>query len=204
MKKLVLALSFISIIACNKTEDKVSDSASLGDVLSSAKTLNNLSSSMDEIQKQTEELKKLTPLSNDILKSAVPETILGLARTEISVGDTTMMGLSSATATYGDRAGKNISITIMDGAGETGSAVVSLLLMGLQAESEKTTSEGFEKITQFNNQKAMVSQHQYENSELDSSVQYIVNKRYSIKIEGHGYSLDELKPAMDAIKTSGL
>lgn len=204
MKKILFSLSLLSIVACSKTEEKTSDSPSVGDVVNGAKTLNNLSSSMDEIQKQTDALKKLAPLSNDDLKSTVPEKILNLARTEISVGDTTMMGLSSVTATYGDRSAKNVNITIMDGAGETGSAVVSLLLMGLQAESEKTTPEGFEKVTQFNNHKAMLSQRQYENSDIESSVQYIINNRYSVKIEGHGYNIDELKSVMDAINTSAL
>lgn len=204
MKKVILALVLISVVACKKSEEKDSDSTSLGDVVNGAKTLNNLSSAMDDIQKQTDALKKLTPLSNDVLKSAVPESMLNLNRNEVSVGDTTMMGLASATAMYGENSGKNINITIMDGAGETGSAVISLLLMGLQAESEKTIPEGFEKVTKFNNHKAMLSQRQYENSEIESSIQYIINKRYSVKIEGHGYSLDELKPAMDAINSSAL
>jgi len=204
MKKVILTLALVSIVACKKNEEKNSDSGSIGDAINGAKSINNISNAMDDIQKQTDILKKETPLSNDVLKTVVPETVLGLSRTEIRVGDSAMMGLSSVTAKYGDTANKSITYTIMDGAGETGSAVASLLLMGLQTETEKTTPDGFEKTTKINNVKAMVSQNQNVNQEIFTSIQYILKDRYSVKIDGTGYNLDELKAAMDAINTSVL
>ncbi|MGX9987038.1 hypothetical protein [Soonwooa purpurea] len=203
MKKSILLLSVLSMMACKKSEDKTSESSSIGKAVDAAQSYSNIATSMDDIQKNIERLKTIKPLSNEEMKSALPETILGLKRTEIRVGDASMMGLVSAEATYSDEANKRIEINIMDGAGETGSAMISMLLIALKAESEKSTAKGFEKTTNFNNVRAIVSEEK-EADEVDADIQYILKDRYTVKIDGNGYTLDQLKPVMDAINTSAL
>ncbi|WP_313214911.1 hypothetical protein [Soonwooa sp.] len=204
MKKTLLALAVVSLVACKKNEDaNAKTSTSIGDVVNGAKTLNNLSASMDDIEKKMEELKTTTPATNDELKSIFPSTSLGLARTEIKVGDISMMGLASAEAKYSDNANKNVEISIMDGAGEAGSGMLAMLMMALKAESEKTSAEGYEKTTNFNNVRASISEKK-NGDIMESEIQYLVKNRYAVKIEGEGYTLDQLKAVMSEINTSSL
>lgn len=204
MKKTLLALAVVSLVACKKNEDaNAKTSTSIGDVVNGAKTLNNLSASMDDIEKKMEELKTTTPATNDELKSIFPTTSLGLARTEIKVGDISMMGLASAEAKYSDNADKNVEISIMDGAGEAGSGMLAMLMMALKAESEKTSAEGYEKTTNFNNVRASISEKK-NGDIMESEIQYLVKNRYAVKIEGEGYTLDQLKAVMSEINTSSL
>ncbi|MFN3021765.1 hypothetical protein ACK1KB_12435 [Chryseobacterium sp. TY3] len=204
MKKTFLALAVVSLVACKKNEDaNAKTSTSIGDVVNGAKTLNNLSASMDDIEKKMEELKTTTPATNDELKSIFPTTSLGLARTEIKVGDISMMGLASAEAKYSDNANKNVEISIMDGAGEAGSGMLAMLMMALKAESEKTSAEGYEKTTNFNNVRASISEKK-NGDIMESEIQYLVKNRYAVKIEGEGYTLDQLKAVMSEINTSSL
>ncbi|MFW2137162.1 hypothetical protein ACK2M7_12930 [Chryseobacterium sp. TY4] len=204
MKKTFLALAVVSLVACKKNEDaNAKTSTSIGDVVNGAKTLNNLSASMDDIEKKMEELKTTTPATNDELKSIFPTTSLGLARTEIKVGDISMMGLASAEAKYSDNANKNVEISIMDGAGEAGSGMLAMLMMALKAESEKTSAEGYEKTTNFNNVRASISEKK-NGDIMESEIQYLLKNRYAVKIEGEGYTLDQLKAVMSEINTSSL
>lgn len=205
MKKILLALAVLSLVACKKNEEsKTNDSStSIGDVVNGAKTLNNLTESMDDIQKNADKLKEMAPLSNDEIKAALPETVLGLKRTEYNAGNNAMVGLVTADAKYSDGTDKDIEVSIMDGAGEAGSGMISLLMMGLKAESEKNDEQGYEKTTNFNNIRATISEHK--NGDLtESQIHYIVKDRYVIKIEGENYTLDQLKPVMDAINISAL
>lgn len=206
MKKfMVLSIALLLFTSCskeNKTENE-KESTSIKDVFGSVKTMNTLSNSMEDIQKNTERLQKLTPVSNDELKAVLPETLLGLPRVSLSVGDNSMMKISSAEAEYKDENNKEIKVKVLDGAGETGSAMISLLMMGFTANSEKTTQDGFEKMGDFNGTKAQIKETKRE-SGVDSEINYILKDRYMITIEADGYTTEELKKVMDIITGSSL
>ncbi|MFC6267820.1 hypothetical protein [Frigoriflavimonas asaccharolytica] len=205
MKKLLLlSCSLLFLANCGKKEDKVEeDSTSISDVFNGAKNLNNLSNSLEDIQKETEELKKLAPISNDALKAVMPETVMGMKRTSISVGDNSMIQMSSAEAEYTGEENKKVKITVMDGAGETGSAMISMMKMGLATNSEKTTDTSFEKMGEFNGVKASIKERN-KDTFVDSEIQYILKSRFLVTIEGNGYTTDELKVVMDTINSSDL
>lgn len=203
MKKLLFAMSAILLISCSKTEKTEEEkSGGLSEAYSNAKNLNKLSNSMDDITKNTEELKKLTPLTNEELKPLLPEQILGLKRTELSVGDNAMMNMSSAESSYkNEDSSKKVNLQIMDGAGETGSAVVSMLMMSLNMDREKITETGFEKSKEIKGMKAMVSENK--NGEIpNSEIQMIANNRYLITLKGDGISAEELEKAAGEINYS--
>lgn len=204
MKKLLLiSCSLLFMFNCKKEEKKDEDSTSISDVFNGAKNLNTLSNSMEGIQKNAERLKKLTPISNDELKAVMPETMMGLKRTSLSVGDNSMLQFSSAEAEYSDGAEKKIEIKVMDGAGETGSAMISMMQMGFSTNSEKTTENSFEKMGEFNGVKASIKERKSENR-TDSEIQYLLKDRYLISIEGDGYTTEELKAVMATINSSSL
>ena len=200
---MILSVSLLVMASCSKEKESEKESTSIGDVFNGVKTMNTLSNSMEDIQKNTERLQKLTPMSNDELKAVLPETLLGLPRVSFSVGDNSMMKISSADAEYKDENNKNIKLKVLDGAGETGSAMISILMMGLTSNSEKTTQDGFEKMGDFNGTKAQIKETKRE-SAVDSEINYILKDRYMITIEGDGYTTEELKKVMDLINGSSL
>ena len=204
MKKLFLVSSVLLLLTnCGKDPKKDENSNSISDAIGGMKNINNLSNSMEDITKRAEELKKLTPLTNDELKAVIPESVLGLKRTSISVGDNMMMKISSAEAEYKDDVNKKIKISITDGAGETGSAMITMLMMGFSTNSEKTTETSSEKMGEFNGVKASVKDNK-DGENVDSEIQYILKDRYLISIDGDGYTSEDLKKVMDMIKDSNL
>lgn len=122
--------SLFILVGCSKEETtKEKKSGGFSEMVSTAKNYSTINSSIGDMTKNIEKLKVMTPLSNEELKAALPETMAGLKRTELSVGDNAMMQISSAEAKYSEE-NKRIKLEIMDGAGETASAMVSILMMG--------------------------------------------------------------------------
>ena len=204
MKKLMLATAALMLVACSK-EEKVKEekSGSLSDLVSTAKNYGKVSSSMEDVTKKMESLKSIQPLTNDELKAVLPETLLGLTRKELSVGDNAMMNLATAEAKYADEENKRIKVDIIDGAGETGSAMVSIMMMGLNVDKEKTTEFGFEKSTEINGVKSIVSETK--NGEgVTSEIQTVLKNRYLVTLNADGFSYDELKMALGEFNTSAL
>lgn len=204
MKKLMLATAVLMLVACSK-EEKVKEekSGGLSDLVSTAKNYGKVSSSMEDVTKNMENLKNIQPLTNDELKSVLPETLLGLKRKELSVGDNAMMNLATAEAKYADEENKRIKVDIIDGAGETGSAMVSIMMMGLNVNKEKTTEFGFEKSTEINGAKSIVSETK--NGEgVTSEIQTVLKNRYLVTLNADGFSYEELKMALGEFNTSAL
>lgn len=204
MKKLMISILALSLISCTKSETKTEEkSGGISDLVSGVKNYSEISKSVDEVSKNIEVLKKTTPLSNEELKAILPESLLGLKRTEISIGDTSMMALTTAEAKYKSEDRKSIDVQIMDGAGEMGSAMVSSMMMGLGGNREKTTENGFEKTTEINGMKALVSEEK-SGENVSSKIQVIAKKRYLFTMSGEGISYEDLLKAFGEINTSGL
>ena len=204
MKKLMIVASALMLIACSKEEKvKTEKSGGLSDLVSTAKNYSKINSSMEDVGKNIENLKALTPLTNDELKAVLPEIILGLKRKELSVGDNAMMNLSTAEAKYADEEGKRVKVEIIDGAGETGSAMVSIMMMGLNVNKEKTTETGFEKSVEINGAKSIVSENK-NGEEIDSKIQTVLKNRYLVTLTADGFSYEQLKSALSTLNNSAL
>jgi len=203
MKNLLMSILALSLLSCSKNETKTEEkSGGLSELVSNAKTYSKVSSSVNNISKNIETLKNLTPLTNEELKKVLPETLMGLKRVELSVGDASMMNLVSAEAKYKDE-NKRIELQIMDGAGETGSAMVSILMMGINVDKEKITETGFEKSAEINGMKAIVSEDK-NGENTNSKIQMIAKNRYLLTLTGTGISYEELKNALGEINMSQL
>ena len=204
MKNLMMSILALTLLSCTKKETKTEEkSGGLSDLVSGVKNYSNLTKSVDEVSKNVEVLKNTQPLSNDELKAILPETLLGLKRTEISVGDTAMLSLSSVDAKYKSDDHRSIDVQIMDGAGEMGSAMVSSMMMGLSGNREKTTETGFEKTTEIDGMKALISEEKRED-DVKSEIQIVAKKRYFLSIKGEGFSYEELKKVFSEINTAAL
>lgn len=204
MKKLMIVAAAFMLAGCSK-EEKVKEekSGGLSDLVSTAKNYGKLNSSMQDVTKNIESLKNIPPLTNDELKAVLPETLLGLKRKELSVGDNAMMNLSTAEAKYADDENKRIKVEIIDGAGETGSAMVSIMMMGLNVNKEKTTETGFEKSAEINGAKSIISEDK-EGDRITSKIQTVLKNRYLLTLNADGFSYDELHKALGELNNSAL
>ena len=204
MKKLMLGASALLLFACSKEESKQeAKSGGLADVVSNVKNYSKINSSVQDVSKNIETLKKLTPLINEELKALLPEELLGLKRKELSVGDNAMMQLATAEAKYSDGEQKKIKLEIMDGAGETGSAMVSILMMSFNMNKEKITETGYEKTAEINGNKAIIKDNN-DGSYVNSSIQMVAKNRYLITLTGDGVSYADLEKALNQLKLSEL
>lgn len=193
MKKLLFLAVLMGIVSCKKDETKEKEGGLMSKI-EAVKNSGKIAASMNDIQKNAENLRQMKPLNNNELKTAIPETLLGMKRTEITVGNMSAMNVSSADARYSDGT-KSVSINVLDGAGEAGSGIISILNMSLSADMEKTTEDGFEKTISIGNSKAIVTQH-INNGVASSDLKTILKNRYMVDISGDGFTVDQLKDAL--------
>lgn len=168
------------------------------------KGLNGLEKAMKDIEAQMNALKEKTPVSNDELKKVLPETLEGLKRTSINLGESASIGVSSANATYqNEDASKTIEISILDGAGEAASSITGLAFYGFNQDSERITDDMTEKTMEYKGQRAKLTESKF-NDRQTSTIEWLHKKRYLMKVEGEGYSMDEVGKIMDNLALGNL
>lgn len=196
-------LAGVLLISCggNKstnTEGNDNDSPSLSETVSGLKGLNKLADAASDIDKVQQELTEKTPLSNDEIKALLPETLAGMKRSSFSVGDPLTVGMNMGEASYSDENKEMIKLSIMDGAGETGSAIVSLALMGLSMEKEEQTESGFSKTTTIEGFRASVKEEKGDGW-MESEITAVVSNRYLVTLSSRYMKLEELEKAFKAL-----
>lgn len=191
----------------NKQEEAVDDKGALeqaSESVGALKNLNKLEEYGKELESQMNTLKALTPVSNDVLKSVLPETFHGLKRTSLKVGEMSALNFASAKAEYKNEDGsRRINVDVMDGAGEGASSIVALVFMGLNADKEEITETGFEKTMDIDGMRVAVKEDTDEGIK-DAEIKWVYNKRFVVELEGDGYSLDELIEVFKKMDLSAL
>ncbi|ERJ60105.1 hypothetical protein [Sphingobacterium paucimobilis] len=176
----------------------------IGESAEAIKGLSKLEEYTKELESRMNELKAMSPISNDVFKKVLPDTFQGLKRTSLQVGEMSALNLASGKAEYeNEDQSKTIVVDIMDGAGEGGASIVSLMFMGMMNDKEEITETGFEKTMDINGTKTMVKEYSDQGTK-DSEIQWIHNKRFVVKLEGRGYSLDELTTAFKGLDLTAL
>jgi len=199
-KTMMAGVAFLMLSCGNsKKEEKSSET---GGVIENVSNLSKMASSANKIEETTNKLKKLTPLSNDELKAAVPETLNGLKRKSFTAGGLAVSGMSTIDAEYGDDT-KYVKVGIMDGAGEAGSAIISLMAMTLSMDTESESNGTKTKTTEVNGIRSVTEDTKSESS-VSSSIKFIYKDRYSISLDGVGYSLQELEAFAKELNLSTL
>ena len=204
MKKIMIAVVALLFVACSKEENvKEEQPGGLSDMITSEKASGKVSSTMEDVTKNIENLKNITPMTNEELKAVFPESLLGLKRKELSVGDNAMMNISTAEAIYADDDNKRIKVEIIDGAGETGSTMVSIMMTGLNSDTDKTTETGFEKSTEINGVKSIVSENK-NGKRINSQIQTVLKNRYLLTLYADGFTYNELQKILTELYASAL
>ena len=194
------------LISCgNNKSSKDDNSGSMGisETIGGLRNLNKASDAAKNWEKTQEKLATETPRTNDEIKAMFPETLAGMKRSSFSVGEAQMMGMNSGQATYTDDDGKSVEVSIMDGAGETGSSMVAMYAITLAMETEQQTESGYTKTTKFNGNRATVAENTYDDW-VNSEITTLVSDRYIVSLNGSGLSLNELEKVYNEINLKGL
>src|SRR5258705_1081875 len=93
-----LLVAVIFLVACNNSKPKETTIVSNDGKEKVTVDLNKMQNAAADMQKKTEELQKLSPLSLEELKALVPETLMGVKRSKYNT--TSAMGTGVATAEY--------------------------------------------------------------------------------------------------------
>ncbi|ATP58427.1 hypothetical protein CPT03_19150 [Pedobacter ginsengisoli] len=199
-KTLVAGMAFL-MLSCGNQKKEEGDSGS-GSVIDKVSNLNKMANSADKMEELSAKLKKLTPLTNDELKAAVPETLDGLKRKSFSAGGYAVAGMSTIEAEYGDDA-KYVKVGIIDGAGESGSAIISLMAMTLSMDRESESNGTVSKNVDVNGIRSITEETKSENS-ISSSIKFLYKDRYSVNLDGTQYTLQELETFLKSLKLDQL
>lgn len=186
MKKYALIPALLICIctfnSCGNSGDKDKTNVSLSDVKDAVDAV-----SSDDSQKRIEELKKLTPVSNDVLKAFFPEEVMGMKRSSFNV--TNVTGYAIGTAEYKKDDTTNATVAIYDCAGDAGSAFYGMTyLTKLSIESED--ENGYSKTVDFMGTKAIET---YSKSNHQYTLNFLTGERFFVTLEGENTELDNIK-----------
>ena len=126
----LLLVVAILIIGCknNKSKDSVTITSEDGKEQVTIDPTQMQNAALD-MQKQKEELGKLTPLSADELKALVPEQLMGVNHADLDVSSA--MGASIVTAKYKITDTTDVKLSIVDCAGPGGAGIYNMQYLGM-------------------------------------------------------------------------
>lgn len=193
MKKLIIALLLFSVVACKNKEVEKDSEPGLMESVQKVNKLNKAADSLKEYEKQTEKLKAMKPVSNEVFKEILIEEIGGLKRSNYNAGTASMVGLSSAEAKYDGPNNENVKISILDGAGASGSALIALTHMTIAMDMESIEGTKTKKTEVFEGIRYLTENDSNPDSPISATMTYIFNNRFQISLEATEMSLKDLK-----------
>ncbi|HYM95131.1 MAG TPA: hypothetical protein VET23_13390 [Chitinophagaceae bacterium] len=189
----LLLASFFLLAACNSNKSKENSSTSNKETASNTGTTSNETGlPTNDMAKMMEEMKKMPALSTDQLKAMLPETLMGMKRSNFSVNSG--MGYGIADAKYKSDDDKQLHVTIYDCVGTAGVAWYSMMYWGMNMEQED--ENGYKKSTTFNGTKAIES---YEKNQDQYGLMFPASNRLLVNVEGEKTGLDMVKQAAGSL-----
>lgn len=199
MKKYVLAFSiFAALLSCkdNPVSEKIKETK---DAVSNT---TNAVKEMTNMQDDMQELRELTPLTNEELKSWMPDDINGMNRISYKAGKAGMMNISSIEATYANEdKSKKFSINVIDGAGQMGAAATAAMRMMLTQDFEEEDENGSRRTVKKDGKKAI---EEYKSRNNNSKIQVMEGNRFYLEAKGTNMDLDETWDAIDELDLEDL
>ncbi|HWR33224.1 MAG TPA: hypothetical protein VN451_06855, partial [Chitinophagaceae bacterium] len=177
------------LASCNN--NKSSDGADTGK--KTPVNPNQMINGVQEMEKQKEELGKLTPIPLEQLEAMAPETLLGASRTNLDVN--AAMGAGVATADYELNENSSATLTIVDCAGPGGAGIYSLQYLGL-INIKEDNEEEFTRTVDYNGGKAF---EHCDKTTNDCAFTYFAGGRFLVTLEAANTSVNELRKAADGL-----
>ena len=199
MKKYVLALFvFSALVSCkdNPVSKKIKETK---DAVSNS---NNAVQEMTKMQDDIKELQETTPLTNEELKSWLPEEVEGMKRISYKAGQAGMMNISSIEAAYANEdKSKKFSISIIDGAGQVGAAATAGIRMVMSQDFEEEDENGSRRTVTKKGKKAI---EEYRSGNNKSKIQLMEGNRFYLEANGTNMDLDETWDAIEELNLEKL
>ncbi len=197
-------MTLFFIFSCGKN-NKDNEDPGIFDVIEGVSDLKDITDEAEKIEEESDKLAKTAPISNEELKTFLPENLLGFARTKFSIGNQFVPDMAAAEAEYENENQNIILFSILDGAGETGSAMVTFARLSFARDFEEQTETGFKKSNTINGFKAIeeVEKDSYTDGE-NSKIELLVANRFIVSFDGEGIPLKQLRKAVDEIDLTGL
>lgn len=157
---------------------------------------------MTKMQDVVKDLSELVPLTNEELKSWLPDEINGMKRTKFKAGEAGMMNISSISATYSNEdKSKEFSISLIDGAGESGALATAGLRMMMTQDFEEEDEYGYRKTTTRKGQKAI---EEYKTGKNNTSIKFLDDRRFYLEADGKNMDVEETWKAIDKLNLNKL
>lgn len=142
-----------------------------------------------KVEKRIEKLKDATPLTNEQLKTWLPESLGALERTGFKVGQAGMYQVNSVEGTYKTSEDKKkFSVMIIDGAGPTGSMMSASygLLGNFEMETEDELKH--QQTVEVNGVKA---QQTYKKKSNDTQLMFAYQERFLVTVNSTNMNAEE-------------
>jgi PBP1b-binding outer membrane lipoprotein LpoB len=182
----VLIIAALILTACNN--DKTKETTKISSSEKKMTTDSTLIAHPD-IEKQKEELIKLTPLPDEQLKALIPETLMGGQRKNHDINAS--IGTNVASGEYEISDSTSITLNIYDCSGAGGSGIYGMHLTRL-VNDQHDNADDYKKSVEFNGGKAF---EQCDKVNNECTFSYFTGGRYLVTLEGHGIRADALKLA---------
>jgi hypothetical protein len=183
------AITFLLVISTIIVSCKSKDKFTVKDENGGKATvdLSEMGKNADKIKDRSEALQKLTPLSLDELKAALPEQIMGANRDNMEA--TKMAGLANfSKADYRMNDSTEVELTIFDCAGTEGAGYYNMAFLGMSFE--KDDENEYTKTADFNGDKAIESCQKKSNH---CEFTFFGKDRYMVTLKGDNVGIDKLK-----------
>lgn len=205
MKTLIIILSFsMFLMGCkdNPETKNAKESKEVKEVKSEPETVKGYLGKSRQIKERTEELSKVTPLSNEEFKEWLPDQVGNMERTSMKVGEMSAVNVASVKATYTSKdKSQSFKIEILDGAGESGSVTTSGMRMGLTRNYEIENDTETERSVTRNGVKAIELYYKKRNH---SEISFFFQDRFYLKASGLNIKIDELWDRIDEVTQKDL
>ncbi len=205
MKKYIIAFLMLPLLSACEGNHSTNDKATGKEEESALTKLSHATKAIKSLAgsgKNMEKLQKMTPLTNNQFKAWLPEEVSGMKRISYSAGAAGMVDISSLSAAFSapDKS-KKLEVSIIDGAGKTGSAVVSLIRMELSQDFEREDQDQVERTVEHNGHKAILT---YDKSNKTTEIQFLENGRFCITVTGKNMTTNEVWEAIGNLNTDEL
>lgn len=184
----------------SETIDKIKDVKNKVSTASSVVgNISNMEENAKNMESRMDELKEMTAITNAEFKDWMPETLDGLPRKSYEFN--TMMGATGSLSFADDD--KAVEVNIMDGAGETGSALyasqgmLGALYGGFESESDIKKQE----IVERNGEKSIETYYKDKNN---AEIRITVDNRFIVSANGRNMTPDELFAYVEKLNVSKL
>lgn len=195
---LTLFLAALLFVSCkdNPVSKKIKETKqSVSNTNNAYKELNNMGDDIKELQ-------EVEPLSNEEMKSWLPDEVNGMKRTGYKAGQAAYVQIASIEATYkNDDKSKTFTINVMDGAGQMGASATAGARMMLSMDMEEENENMVKRTVKKGGMKAM---EEYRKNSNKSTIQAMHGKRFYLQATGTNMDLDETWDAIEALDLEDL